>query len=125
MEQQDTGSDTLMQVWAPEAMNWLYQTIQGIVDDETAARVECDVHNTGAVLKLRVNPADQGKVIGKHGSMARALRTMLHARGRKLGVVFSLNIVDDAPRVPTDRDRMVFTDGARVELAPATREIAG
>ncbi|MCI4458894.1 MAG: KH domain-containing protein, partial [Thermocrinis sp.] len=37
------------------------------------------------VIELRVDKADVGKVIGKQGRIARALRTILSAMGRKTG----------------------------------------
>ena len=35
------------------------------------------------VLELRVHPSDIGKVIGKHGRLARSIRTILSAGGMK------------------------------------------
>jgi predicted RNA-binding protein YlqC (UPF0109 family) len=36
------------------------------------------------VLELRVHPEDMGQVIGRHGRIAEALRTILGGAGRKL-----------------------------------------
>jgi hypothetical protein len=46
------------------------------------------------VLELRVAPSDLGKVIGKEGRTARAIRTILGAAGMKLKKRFVLEILE-------------------------------
>ena len=46
------------------------------------------------VLELRVAPQDLGKVIGKQGRTARAMRTLLRAAGMKLKKRFVLEILE-------------------------------
>ncbi len=46
------------------------------------------------VLELRVAPQDLGKVIGKQGRTARAMRTLLRAAGMKVKKRFVLEIVE-------------------------------
>jgi hypothetical protein len=46
------------------------------------------------VLELRVAQGDLGKVIGKQGRTARAIRTILNASGTKLKKRFVLDIVE-------------------------------
>jgi len=46
------------------------------------------------VLELRVAPSDLGKVIGKQGRTARAMRTLLGASGMKLNRRFTLEILE-------------------------------
>jgi predicted RNA-binding protein YlqC (UPF0109 family) len=46
------------------------------------------------VIELRVDKADVGKVIGKQGRIARALRTILSAMGRKTGKRVVLEILE-------------------------------
>ena len=46
------------------------------------------------VLELRVAQQDLGKVIGKQGRTARAIRTILGAAGMKLGKRFVLEILE-------------------------------
>ncbi len=47
------------------------------------------------VLELRVAKEDMGRVIGKNGRTAMAIRTLLHATGTKAGRVYNLEIVED------------------------------
>jgi len=46
------------------------------------------------ILELRVAPSDLGKVIGRQGRMARAIRTILNAAGMKLNRRFTLEIIE-------------------------------
>ena len=46
------------------------------------------------VIELRVAPSDIGKVIGKYGRIAKALRTVLSASATKTGKRYSLEILE-------------------------------
>jgi hypothetical protein len=46
------------------------------------------------ILELRVAQEDLGKVIGKQGRTARAIRTLLSASGTKIGKRFHLEIIE-------------------------------
>jgi len=48
----------------------------------------------GMVLHLRVDPEDMGKVIGRGGRMARALRTLVRAAGARSGTSAFVDIVE-------------------------------
>ena len=52
-----------------------------LVDDPDAVRVEREEQEDVLVLRLHVAPTDVGKVIGRHGRIARALRTVARAGG--------------------------------------------
>jgi uncharacterized protein len=47
------------------------------------------------VLELRTHPQDLGKVIGREGRTAKAIRTLLGASGMKLHKRFTLEIVEE------------------------------
>jgi uncharacterized protein len=68
--------------------------VKALVDypDEVAV-TEIDGEAT-TVLELRVAPQDLGKVIGKQGRTARAMRTLLRAAGMKLKKRFVLEILE-------------------------------
>ena len=50
-----------------------------LVDDPGAVRVETEERDDALVLILHVAPDDVGKVIGRQGRIARALRTIVRA----------------------------------------------
>lgn len=48
----------------------------------------------GQTYELRVNPEDMGRVIGKNGRVAKAVRTLLSSAAAKQSVRATLDIVD-------------------------------
>ncbi len=67
---------------------------KALVDKPEAVVVaEVDGERT-AVFELRVDSTDLGKVIGKQGKTARAMRTILGAAGTKLGKRCVLEILE-------------------------------
>ena len=68
--------------------------VKALVDDPDEVVVkEIDGDGT-TVLELRVAHQDLGKVIGKQGRTARAMRTLLRAAGMKLKKRFVLEILE-------------------------------
>src|SRR5262249_58555123 len=66
-----------------------------LVDEPGAVRVEEVEDEDGTlVLRLHVAEADVGKVIGRQGRLARALRTIVRAGGVDAGRRLQLEIVD-------------------------------
>ena len=66
-----------------------------LVDEPDAVRVEEVEEPDGTlVLQLYVAEADVGKVIGRQGRLARALRTIVRAGGVEAGRRLQLEIVD-------------------------------
>ena len=54
---------------------------RSLVDDPGAVRVEREERDDALVLHLHVAEGDVGKVIGRQGRIARALRTVVRAGG--------------------------------------------
>ena len=68
---------------------------RNIVDDPDGVFIETSERREGEVeLRLHVSPSDMGKVIGRRGRVAQALRQVVAAAGTKEGVRASLDIVD-------------------------------
>ena len=68
---------------------------RNIVDDPDGVFVETSERRSGEVeLRLHVSPSDMGKVIGRRGRVAQALRQVVAAAGTKEGVRATLDIVD-------------------------------
>lgn len=65
-----------------------------LVDAPDAVRVERVERDDAVVYQLHVAPDDLGKVIGKQGRVARALRTVVRAGGTKRGERTLLEIVE-------------------------------
>jgi predicted RNA-binding protein YlqC (UPF0109 family) len=61
-------------------MQTLIETIvKPLVDNPEDVRVEKDENSSRIVYKLSVNPEDRGKVIGKQGRVAKAIRTIVYS----------------------------------------------
>ena len=63
--------------------NALEHLVKGIVDNPDDVEVEMVTGRRGRTLEVRVNPEDLGKVIGRNGRTAKALRTIMTALGGK------------------------------------------
>ena len=57
--------------------------IKGLVDNPNDVKIKRTVDEMGVLLTLDVNAADMGKVIGRMGNTAKAIRTLLRVVGMK------------------------------------------
>ncbi len=69
------------------------QIAKGLVDEPDQVSVN-QVDGETTVLELKVGSNDLGKVIGKQGRTARAMRTLLGAAGMKFHKRFTLEILE-------------------------------
>ena len=67
---------------------------KSLVDEPSAVSVNEVEGERGPVLELRVAQDDIGKVIGKYGRIAKAMRTVLSASASRDGKRYSLEILD-------------------------------
>lgn len=67
---------------------------KSLVDDPSAVTVNVIEGDTSTVLELRVANDDIGKVIGKHGRIAKAMRTILSAASSAADKRVVLEILD-------------------------------
>ena len=66
---------------------------KGLVDKPDDVRVERVERDESVVLELHVAPEDVGKVIGRQGRIARALRTIVRASGARSNERAHLEII--------------------------------
>jgi uncharacterized protein len=62
---------------------FLDYVIKGLVDNPNDVKIKRTVDEMGVLLTLDVNAADMGKVIGRMGNTAKAIRTLLRVVGMK------------------------------------------
>jgi predicted RNA-binding protein YlqC (UPF0109 family) len=67
---------------------------KALVDEPEGVEVNMIEGEKSTILELKVAPADIGKVIGKHGRIAKAVRTILSAASTKTGKRVVLEILD-------------------------------
>jgi len=67
---------------------------KSLVDDPSGVVVNMVEGEKSTILELKVSESDIGKVIGKQGRIARAIRTLLSASATKSGKRVVLEILD-------------------------------
>ena len=67
---------------------------KSLVDNPEKVQVSQLEGEQTSILELKVAPEDLGKVIGKQGRTARAIRVILGAAGMKLKRRFNLEIIE-------------------------------
>ncbi|HEY4622140.1 MAG TPA: KH domain-containing protein [Gaiellaceae bacterium] len=72
-----------------ELLEWIAQRL---VDEPDAVRVETEEREDAVVFHLFVAPDDVGKVIGRQGRLARALRSLVRAAGARADRRYLLEI---------------------------------
>ena len=81
----------LRQADVAELLEWIARRL---VDEPDAVRVETEEREDAIVFHLHVAPDDVGKVIGKRGRIARALRSLVRAAGARAEERYLLEIAD-------------------------------
>ena len=67
---------------------------KNLVNDPDAVNVTETVQDSEVVFQLRVAPDDMGKVIGRHGRIAKESRTLMKAAGNRENKKVTVDIVD-------------------------------
>jgi len=67
---------------------------KALVDEPDQVEVVVIEGEKSTILELRVAPDDVGKVIGKHGRIAKSIRTLLMAASSRSGKRVNLEILD-------------------------------
>ena len=68
--------------------------VKNLVDHPDDVKIERSIDDRGVLLELTVNEEDMGRIIGKAGSTAKAIRTLLRVVGAKTDERLNLKIVD-------------------------------
>lgn len=80
--------------------------VKSIVDHPDDVRVERKIDEMGVLLSLKVNRQDMGQVVGRDGSTAKAIRSLLRIVGVKNNARVNLKIEepDGGKRAPQKED---------------------
>lgn len=57
--------------------------VKSLVDNPSAVKIDRKVDEMGVLMTLKIDPADMGKIIGRMGNTAKAIRTLLRIVGLK------------------------------------------
>ena len=64
-------------------LEFLEYVVKSLVDNPSDVKVERKVDEMGVLLSLRVHPEDMGQIVGREGSTARSIRTLVRIIGLK------------------------------------------
>ena len=71
---------------------FLEYVVKALVDNPNDVKIDRTVDEMGVLISLTVNPADMGKIIGRMGNTAKAIRTLLRVIGMKNNARVNLKI---------------------------------
>ncbi len=71
---------------------FLEYVVKALVDNPNDVKIERNVDEMGVLITLTVNPSDMGKIIGRMGNTAKAIRTLLRVIGMKNNARINLKI---------------------------------
>lgn len=86
--------------------------VKTLVNNPDKVAVERKIDEKGVLLSLTVDPEDVGRVIGKRGVTAQAIRVLLRALGTKQDARYNLKIVntDEEGGAPKSEKKEVVED---------------
>ena len=76
------------------AQEFLEYVVKGLVDHPEKVTIDRKVDEMGVLLTLDLHPEDMGKVIGRKGNTAKAIRTLLRVVGMKNNARVNLKITE-------------------------------
>lgn len=93
---------------------FLEYVVKALVDNPNDVKIDRTVDEMGVLITLTVNPADMGKIIGRMGNTAKAIRTLLRIIGMKNNARVNLKINEPEGSTRPQGDSM----GSRPPSAP-------
>ncbi len=88
--------------------------VKELVDHPEDVKIDRKVDEMGVLLTLRVNPEDMGKIIGKSGNTAKAIRTLLRIIGMKDNARVNLKIEEPENSNATSTTEETVEDASEV-----------
>ena len=81
------------------ALAFLESTVKALVDHPDDVKIVKTIDEMGVLMTLDINGEDMGKVIGRKGATAKAIRTLLRVVGMKNNARVNMKINEPAGRV--------------------------
>ncbi|MDA8071891.1 MAG: KH domain-containing protein [Actinomycetota bacterium] len=91
----DVDADGGAPVRAPTALAVLEHIARSLTDSPDEVSIETEDRGRSVRFRVRVAPGDMGRLIGRRGRVAQAVRTMVRVGGARDGVETSVDFVDD------------------------------
>ncbi len=90
-DDQDDDANQLPGATATDVLEYL---VKALVEDPDAVVINVDDDRRGVRMQVSVGPGDMGRVIGRRGRIANAIRTVVRASGAADGVAVDVDFVD-------------------------------
>lgn len=82
----------LVKTFMERDVQFLETLVKSLVDNPDDVKINRTVDEMGVLITLDVNPLDMGKIIGRQGNTAKAIRTLLRVVGMKNNARVNLKI---------------------------------
>lgn len=90
--------------------------VKGLVDHSDDVKIDKRIDEMGVLLTLDVNPEDMGKVIGRKGATAKAIRTLLRVVGMKNNARVNMKIKEPEGGMRSESNAGADVDAAMEDL---------
>lgn len=102
---------------------FLEYVVKALVDNPNDVVIERTVDEMGVLISLTVNPSDMGKIIGRMGNTAKAIRTLLRIIGMKNNARVNLKI--NEPEGSVNRQNTNTTPNSFKTVDQAMEDLKG
>jgi len=99
---------------------FLEYVVKALVDNPNDVKIDRTVDEMGVLISLTVNPADMGKIIGRMGNTAKAIRTLLRVIGMKNNARVNLKINE-----PEGSERVLPSSSSTKTVDQAMEDLKG
>ena len=90
--------------------------VKSIVDNPNDVQIERTVDEMGVLISLKINQADMGQIIGRQGSTAKSIRTLLRVIGAKNNARVNFKIIEpEGSTRPRREDSSNASNASNVE----------
>jgi uncharacterized protein len=104
---------------------FLEYVVKALVDNPNDVKIDRTVDEMGVLISLTVNPADMGKIIGRMGNTAKAIRTLLRIIGMKNNarVNLKINEPEGGMRPEGSQENQTYTRTDRPSSTPTMKTV--
>ncbi len=99
---------------------FLEYIVKALVDNPDDVKIDRTVDEMGVLITMTVNAADMGKIIGRQGNTAKAIRTLLRVIGMKNNARVNLKINEPEGGMPRESHA---TEQAPMSQGEASRSV--